>query len=116
MIHLGKWEEPVKITDKPAPNLVKPETAKSSKTSSAASEFDPKIGGLKSNQETKNSAQVDLSERAQLMAKAKEIASNSTVDEAKVARLQKLIDEGKYKVDADKVADKLIDTHMEFPE
>ena len=106
----------MKVTDKPNMNLLKPETAKTQKSNSAVSDFDPKVGGLKSKQDLKNSSSVDLSERAQLMAKAKEIASNATVDEAKVARLQKLIDEGKYKVDADKVADKLVDTHMDFPE
>ena len=59
---------------------------------------------------------MDVSERAQLMQKAKDIASKSSVDEAKVARLQKLIDEGKYKVDADAVADRLVNAHMDFPE
>jgi flagellar biosynthesis anti-sigma factor FlgM len=62
------------------------------------------------------SARVDVSDRAQQMQKAKDIAGNSSVDEAKVARLQKMIDEGKYKVDADSVADRLVDAHMLFPE
>lgn len=62
-------------------------------------------------------ARVDVSDRAQQMQKAKEIAgSPDSIDEAKVARLQKLIDEGNYKVDAEGLADKLIDTHMQFPE
>lgn len=62
------------------------------------------------------SSKVDVSDRAQMMQKAKDIASRSTVDEAKVARLQKLIDEGKYKTDASAIADKLIDEQMSFPE
>lgn len=59
---------------------------------------------------------VALSERAQMMKKAKDIASDPSVDEAKVSRLQKLIDEGKYKVDADKIADRLVDQHMLIPD
>lgn len=99
------------------PNMAKPETTKSQKAeSSSVSAFDSKIGGLKSNPELNNSAKVDVSERAQLMQKAKDIASKSTIDEAKVARLQKLIDEGNYKVDADAIADRLVDSHMDFPE
>lgn len=54
-------------------------------------------------------SKVDISKRAQDIRKAKEIATNAPdVDEAKVARLQKLIDEGKYKVDAGAIADKMI--------
>lgn len=57
-------------------------------------------------------AKVNLSDRAQSMQKAKDIASDQSIDEAKVARLQKLIDEGKYSVDARAVADRLVDEHM----
>lgn len=62
------------------------------------------------------SSKVDVSDRAQMMQKAKEIASNNSIDEAKVARLQKLIDEGKYSTDASAIADRLVDEHMSFPE
>jgi flagellar biosynthesis anti-sigma factor FlgM len=64
----------------------------------------------------KDSSNVALSERAQMMKKAKDIASDQTVDEAKVSRLQKMIDEGRYSVDADKIADRLVDTHMSMPD
>ena len=98
-------------------SMLKPETAKSQKADqSSVLDFNPNIGGLNAKKEVKNSARVDVSERAQLMQKAKDIASKTSVDEAKVARLQKLIDEGKYKVDADAVADRLVDAHMDFPE
>lgn len=63
-----------------------------------------------------NSAKVVVSDRAQMMQRAKDIASSTNVDEAKVARLQKMIDEGKYKVDADAIADRLVDEHMSMPE
>jgi flagellar biosynthesis anti-sigma factor FlgM len=64
-----------------------------------------------------DSSKVQLSERAQLMSRAKEIASKTSVDNSeKVARLQKMIDEGKYSVDSAAVADRMVDTHMEFPD
>lgn len=74
------------------------------------------IGSL-GKSKAKDSANVNVSERAQMMQKAKELASQPmTVDEAKVARLQKLIDEGNYKVDADAIADRLVDEHMTIPD
>lgn len=57
-------------------------------------------------------AKVDLSSQAQAMQKAKSIASDNSVDEAKVARLQQLIDSGKYKTDANAIADRLVDEHL----
>jgi negative regulator of flagellin synthesis FlgM len=64
----------------------------------------------------KDGSKVDVSERAQMMQKAKDIAGAQTVDEAKVARFQKLIDEGNYHVDSEKIADKLVDDHMLIPD
>ncbi len=56
---------------------------------------------------------VDLSKRAQDMKKAKEIAMAAPdVNEEKVARLQKLIDEGKYNVSAKDIADKMVDEEL----
>lgn len=78
---------------------------------------DVKANALSAKDGAKGSAKVDVSERAQQMQKAKEIATRpDTVDEAKVARLQKLIDEGNYKVDADAIADRLVDEHMTIPD
>lgn len=63
-----------------------------------------------------DSARVELSSRAQEMAKAKELATpTDDIDEAKVARLQKLIDEGKYRVDASAIAERLLDEHLKMP-
>ncbi len=74
--------------------------------------------GIASNRshDIKDSTNVALSERAQMLKKAKNIASEQTVDAAKVARLQKMIDEGKYNVDASKIADRLVDQHMAIPD
>jgi negative regulator of flagellin synthesis FlgM len=55
-------------------------------------------------------SRVNVSDRAQQMKKAAEIArSVPDIDEAKVAKYQKLIDDGKYKVDSAALADKMID-------
>lgn len=63
-----------------------------------------------------DSTKVDLSSRAQDIKKAKELATpDNSIDEAKVARLQKLIDEGKYKTDAAAISDRLVDEHMMLP-
>ncbi len=60
-------------------------------------------------------SRVDISKRAQDIRKAKEIAlATPDVDEAKVARLQKMIEEGKYKVDAAELADKMIDEQLKW--
>lgn len=62
------------------------------------------------------SSKVDLSDRARDVAKAKSLATPSdSIDEAKVARLQKMIDQGNYKVDAEAIADRLLDEHMKMP-
>lgn len=56
-------------------------------------------------------ANVQLSDRALEAKRIKELAMNSTpdVDMAKVEKFRRLIDEGKYKVDAKSVADKMVD-------
>lgn len=61
------------------------------------------------------SAQVSLSEQAQQIKKATEIAKEDKVDEAKIARLQNLIDNGRYNIDAAKIADRLVDEHINMP-
>jgi negative regulator of flagellin synthesis FlgM len=56
---------------------------------------------------------VAISSRAKDSAKAKEIAASSPdIDEAKVARLKSAIQNGSYKVDSDKVAERLVDEHL----
>lgn len=56
---------------------------------------------------------VDLSPRAQDMKKIKEAAlAAPDINEEKVARLQKLIDKGEYKVDAKDIADRMVDEQV----
>jgi negative regulator of flagellin synthesis FlgM len=60
---------------------------------------------------------VNLSPRVQEMQKIKDIAmkGKDDIDEAKVARLQAMIDAGEYKVDANAIAEKLLDEHLNMP-
>lgn len=61
------------------------------------------------------SSRVELSPRAQEAKRIKELAlATPDVDEAKVAKFRQMIDEGKYKVDAKAIADKMVDEHLEF--
>lgn len=77
---------------------------------------DSKSSSVSKGENLEESAKINLSDRAQAMSKANEIASEQTVDEAKVARLQKMIDEGRYNVDASAIADQLVDEHLMMPE
>lgn len=60
-----------------------------------------------------DATKVDLSARAKDIARAKEIAMSSPeVDMAKVEKFQKLIDEGKYKVDSKAIAERMVEEHL----
>ncbi len=103
----------MKINNSIGPNIQSLENSKS-KALDGNSKAKPE--GAKSSQDLEGSSNVKLSERAQMMSKAKDIAANSgDIDESKVSRLQKLIDEGKYNINASAIADKLVDEHMMLP-
>ncbi len=74
-------------------------------------------GKTKSSADIGSSSKVELSSRAQDIKKAKELATpgNDDIDEAKVARLQAMIDSGGYKVNAEAIADRLLDEHTKMP-
>ena len=58
-------------------------------------------------------SRVDLSERSKDIRQIKELAMASPdIDHAKVEKFRRLIDEGKYKVDAKAVADKMVDEQL----
>lgn len=61
------------------------------------------------------SSKVDLSPRAQEMKKIKDLATAAPdINEEKVARLQKMIDEGSYKVSSKDIADKMVDEELKW--
>jgi negative regulator of flagellin synthesis FlgM len=95
------------------------DTSRSEKASKAAkaeqSIKDAGLDTLGKMGEAESSAKINLSEKAQMMNKAKEIAKGgSDIDNEKVQRLQKLIDEGKYKTDARAIADRLVDEELKW--
>lgn len=60
-------------------------------------------------------SKVDVSKRAQEAKKIKELAMAAPdVDQAKVEKFRKLIEDGKYKVDAKAVADKMVDDELNY--
>ncbi|MCB0391433.1 MAG: flagellar biosynthesis anti-sigma factor FlgM [Bdellovibrionales bacterium] len=103
----------MKVNNSIGPKLTNVDAAKSNPLESVKTN---KQANSTTAAELAGSSKVNLSERAQLMQKARDIATNTEdVNEAKVARLQKLIDEGKYQVNAQAIADKMVDEHMLFP-
>jgi negative regulator of flagellin synthesis FlgM len=61
------------------------------------------------------STRVEVSPRAQEAKRIKELAMAAPdVDEAKVEKFRKLIDEGKYNIDAKAIADKMVDEHLDL--
>lgn len=95
-------------------NLVdgaKTDRTKSSATPSPATPA--KAGNLAELGNSAASTRVEVSPKAQEARRIKELATAAPdVDEAKVAKFRQLIDEGKYKVDAKAVADRLVDEHL----
>lgn len=94
-------------------NLVdgaKTERAKNSATPSpAANSAASKLDALNE----LGASKVDVSTKAQEAKRIKELAKAAPdVDMEKVAKFRQMIDEGKYKVDAKAVADRLVDDEL----
>jgi len=85
------------------------ESKKTDKTKTASGEKSENVAtSLRS-----DSANTDISSKAKDMAKAKQVATDAPdVREAKIAALKEQIQNKKYNVGADKIADKLVDDHM----
>jgi len=62
-----------------------------------------------------SASKVAVSSRAQEAKKIKELAlAAPDVDQAKVEKFRKMIEEGKYKIDANAIADKMVDDELNF--
>ncbi|MCC6277704.1 MAG: flagellar biosynthesis anti-sigma factor FlgM [Oligoflexia bacterium] len=105
----------MKVTDK---NLAEPmdgltKTRGTQKKSQASSTGKSQKPEMVSTAGELTSARVKLSDRAQDMKKIREqVDKTPDVDDAKVAKFKNLIAQGKYKVDSNKVADKMVDEHV----
>lgn len=83
--------------------------AKSGDVKKSSDSSQNSAAGTASSEATK----VQLSPRVQDIKKIKELAKNAPdVDNDKVAKFKQMIAEGKYKVDAKAVADKMVDEHL----
>ncbi len=61
------------------------------------------------------SAKTDISAKGRELATARSVATSTPdVREDRVAELKKRIAEGKYEVDSNRIADKLVNEHMSF--
>jgi negative regulator of flagellin synthesis FlgM len=109
----------MKVTNNKLPNsMPSTESAKSAKLGGAESILDGKKakGADVVGADGLSSTRIDVSPRAQELRKAKELATPSdSIDEAKVARLQKMIDSGSYKVDAEAISERLLDEYGKMP-
>ena len=105
----------MKIThNKVGPNLNLVDGAKTDRAKTGAT-TSPAAGALKEEKfsELERSSRVDVSPKAQEAKRIKELAlAAPDVDEAKVAKFRQMIDEGKYKLDAKAIADKMVDEHL----
>lgn len=101
----------MKVNNKIGQNIGGIESSKAGRTEGGKKSGEAKSTAFSGGDIGSNS-RVDVSARAQAMQKAKAIASQDTIDEAKVAHFQKLIDDGKYKVDSKAVANRLVDEQL----
>lgn len=91
------------------------QSARAGQTKAAGDDKNSLLEALDKKPSQDGSAKVNLSQRAQDIQRAKELAKAAPdVREDRVAALQKLIDEGKYKVDAKEIADKMVDEEMQW--
>ncbi len=108
----------MKIThDKVGQNLNLTDSRKAEKTdkSKASKIGDDKLSALDSSVSSDSASRVNLSERAQDIKRIKELATAAPdIREDRVAELQKMIDGGKYKVDAKDIADKMVDEEAQW--
>lgn len=105
----NKVGQNLNLTDASRADKSKKSDAASSASSASKSEVTSGLPFASSS----DSVKVDLSARAKDIQRAKELATAAPeVDQAKVEKFQKLIDEGKYKVDAKAVAEKMLEEHL----
>ncbi len=83
--------------------------AKQSKTQ----QNNKKITNNNSYKANNDSAKINLSNTAKDINNIKKLATPSQdIDLAKVEKIKNLINQGKYKINAEKIADKMVDEHL----
>ncbi|MFZ4402527.1 MAG: flagellar biosynthesis anti-sigma factor FlgM [Pseudobdellovibrionaceae bacterium] len=104
----------MKVThNKVGQNLNLIDNAKADRAEAGKSKESQKKADLLFSSGLGDSSRVEVSPRAQEARRIKELAmAVPDVDEAKVAKFRKLIDDGEYSVDSKAVADRLVDEHL----
>lgn len=91
---------------------MQPTVVDKSKESSPSSKVTPDSGNVQVGRGAQG-ASVEISEHAQLMKQASEIARNTPdIRRDKVEMLKKSIQDGTYHVESSKIADRLVDEHL----
>lgn len=76
---------------------------------------DSKAASRASESSVTDGANTEISAKAKEFARAKEVASSAPdVREEKIAELKRRISAGKYQIDADAVADRMVDDHLKM--
>lgn len=106
----------MKIThNKVGQNLNITDNKKAEKTDKQSQAAKPDALSLFAPTEGAGASKVAVSSRAQEAKKIKELAlAAPDVDQAKVEKFRKLIEDGKYKVDAKAVADRMVDDELNY--
>ncbi len=112
----------MRINSGPNPNsatgVSAPQTQAAESSSTKKSEQIKKqnyTSSAEASQQSTSSAKADISSRAKDMAKAKQVAQDTPdVREAKIAELKEKIANKSYRVDANAIADKLVDDHIKL--
>lgn len=106
----------MKIThNKVGQNLNITDNKKAEKTDKQSEAGKPDAVSLFAPTEGGGASKVAVSSRAQEAKKIKELAlAAPDVDQAKVDKFRKLIEDGKYKVDAKAVADRMVDDELNY--
>jgi negative regulator of flagellin synthesis FlgM len=106
----------MKIThNKVGQNLNITDNKKAEKTDKQGGDVKADAVSLFAPTEGASASKVAVSSRAQEAKKIKELAlAAPDVDQAKVEKFRKLIEDGKYKIDANAIADKMVDDEMNY--
>jgi len=104
----------MKIThNKVGQNLNLVDGAKTERTKAGATPNPASSAKADKLSELGDSTRVEVSPKAQDAKRIKELAMAAPdVDEAKVAKFRQMIDEGKYKIDAKAIAEKMVDEQL----
>lgn len=103
----------MKVTNQTSPNANRIENKAAERLPGAKDSAKPSQVGVEKEIGQSKGSLVEISDGARLMQRAVEVAKQAPEGRAeRVASLKQAIQDGSYKVDAKKVADRLVDDHL----